>query len=97
MSLRNTERRLVAGIATGVLMIGAQSVLAADSGTVTGVVSDASGKPVAGAFVVISMENYLAEWGQWITVIQGVIFVACVMLFRRGVVGELAKILRVQL
>jgi branched-chain amino acid transport system permease protein len=53
--------------------------------------------PVAGAFVVISMENYLAEWGQWITVIQGVIFVACVMLFRRGVVGEIANALRVRL
>jgi virginiamycin B lyase len=57
MSLRNIERRLVAGIATGVLMIGAHSVLAADSGTVTGVVSDASGKPVAGAFVKLKNDQ----------------------------------------
>src|SRR6266853_1040620 len=57
MSLRNTERRLVAGIATGVLMIGAHSVWAADSGTVTGVVSDASGKPVAGAFVKLKNDQ----------------------------------------
>jgi branched-chain amino acid transport system permease protein len=53
--------------------------------------------PVVGAFVVIAMENYLAEWGQWITVIQGAIFVACVLLFRRGVVGEIAHALRVRL
>ena len=36
------------------------------------------------------MENYLAQFGSWVTVIQGVIFVACVLIFRRGVVGELA-------
>src|SRR5258707_9519897 len=57
MFLRNIERRIVAGIATGFLMIGAQSVLAADSGTVTGVVSDASGKPVAGAFVKLKNDQ----------------------------------------
>jgi branched-chain amino acid transport system permease protein len=53
--------------------------------------------PVAGAFVVVAMESYLAQWGQWITVIQGVIFVACVLLFRRGIVGEIANVLRVRL
>jgi branched-chain amino acid transport system permease protein len=53
--------------------------------------------PVVGAFVIVSMENYLAEFGQWITVIQGVIFVACVLLFRRGVIGEIANALRVRL
>jgi branched-chain amino acid transport system permease protein len=53
--------------------------------------------PVVGAFVVVTMENYLAEWGQWITVIQGAIFVACVLLFRRGIVGEIAHALRVRL
>jgi branched-chain amino acid transport system permease protein len=53
--------------------------------------------PVLGAFVIVSMENYLAEFGQWITVIQGVIFVACVLLFRRGVIGEIANALRVRL
>jgi len=53
--------------------------------------------PVVGAFVVIAMQNYLAPFGQWVLVIQGAIFVICVLLFRRGVVGELARILRVQL
>ena len=53
--------------------------------------------PVAGAFVIISMQNYLAQVGQWVTVIQGVVFVACVLLFRRGLVGELAHLLRIRL
>ena len=46
--------------------------------------------PVAGAFIIIAMQNYLAQVGQWVTVIQGVIFVLCVLLFRRGIIGELA-------
>lgn len=50
--------------------------------------------PVVGAFVIIAMQQYLAGFGQWVTVIQGVIFVACVLLFRRGLVGELAHMLR---
>jgi len=44
--------------------------------------------PVVGATFIVAMENYLAQVGQWVTVIQGVVFVACVMLFRRGIVGE---------
>ena len=50
--------------------------------------------PVAGAFVIVAMQQYLAGFGQWVTVIQGVIFVACVLLFRRGLVGELAHFLK---
>jgi branched-chain amino acid transport system permease protein len=46
--------------------------------------------PVVGAFIIIAMEQYLAGFGQWVTVIQGVIFVACVLLFRRGIIGEIA-------
>jgi branched-chain amino acid transport system permease protein len=53
--------------------------------------------PVVGAFVVIAMQNYLAPFGQWVLVMQGAIFVFCVLLFRRGIVGELAHLLRVQL
>ena len=53
--------------------------------------------PVAGAFIVIAMQNYLAQVGQWVTVIQGVIFVLCVLLFRRGIIGELAALLRIKL
>ena len=45
--------------------------------------------PVVGAFAIISLENYLAGFGQWVTVITGVIFVVCVLAFRRGIVGEL--------
>jgi branched-chain amino acid transport system permease protein len=46
--------------------------------------------PVVGAFVIISLENYLASLEQWVTVITGAIFVVCVLAFRRGIVGELA-------
>ena len=46
---------------------------------------------------VIAMQNYLAPFGQWVLVIQGVIFVVCVLVFRRGIIGELAHFLRVQL
>jgi len=53
--------------------------------------------PVVGAFVIIAMQNYLAPFGQWVLVIQGVIFVVCVLVFRRGIVGELANALRVRL
>jgi len=50
--------------------------------------------PVAGALVVLAMENYLAQLGAWVTIVQGVIFVVCVLTFRRGLVGELARFLR---
>ena len=50
--------------------------------------------PMVGAFVIVSMQNYLAQLGAWVTVVQGVIFVVCVMAFRRGIVGEIARRLR---
>jgi branched-chain amino acid transport system permease protein len=50
--------------------------------------------PVVGALVVIALENYLAQLGAWVTVVQGAIFVVCVLTFRRGLVGELARILK---
>jgi len=50
--------------------------------------------PVAGAFIVVTLENYLAQLGAWVTVVQGVIFVLCVLTFRRGIVGELARVLK---
>jgi branched-chain amino acid transport system permease protein len=43
------------------------------------------------------MQYKLAAVGEWVLVIQGVIFVACVLLFRRGVIGELANKLRIRL
>jgi branched-chain amino acid transport system permease protein len=53
--------------------------------------------PVVGALIVAALENYLAQLGAWVTVVQGAIFVVCVLTFRRGVVGELARILRTPL
>ncbi|HEV7263429.1 MAG TPA: branched-chain amino acid ABC transporter permease [Falsiroseomonas sp.] len=53
--------------------------------------------PVVGAAVIITMQNYLAEFGAWVTVIQGGIFIACVLAFRRGVVGEIGNALKVKL
>jgi branched-chain amino acid transport system permease protein len=53
--------------------------------------------PMIGAAVIVAMQNYLAEMGAWVTVIQGVIFIACVLAFRRGIVGEIGNLLRVRL
>ena len=50
--------------------------------------------PVIGAAVIITMQNYLAQLGAWVTVVQGVIFVICVLAFRRGLVGEIARWLK---
>ncbi|MGY4177688.1 branched-chain amino acid transport system permease protein [Bradyrhizobium sp. USDA 4518] len=50
--------------------------------------------PVFGAFIIIAMQQYLADFGQWVLVIQGVIFVSCVLAFRRGIVGEIGHYLR---
>lgn len=49
--------------------------------------------PVAGAITIVSLEDLLADKvGSWVTVIMGVIFVVCVMVFRRGVVGEISAL-----
>jgi branched-chain amino acid transport system permease protein len=53
--------------------------------------------PIVGAFLIVAMENYLAPFGQWVLVIQGAIFVVCVLVFRRGIVGEVAHRLKVRL
>ena len=45
--------------------------------------------PVVGAALIVTMQNYLAQLGAWVTVVQGAIFVICVLAFRRGFVGEL--------
>ena len=50
--------------------------------------------PVVGAAVIVTMQNYLAELGAWVTVVQGVIFVVCVLLFRRGIVGEIGAAIK---
>ena len=45
--------------------------------------------PIIGAAIVVNLQNYLANLGGWSTIITGVIFVVCVLAFRRGVVGEI--------
>ena len=50
--------------------------------------------PVVGAAVIITMQNYLAQLGAWVTVVQGVIFVVCVLAFRRGIIGEIAHAIK---
>jgi branched-chain amino acid transport system permease protein len=50
--------------------------------------------PVIGAFIIVATQQYLAGFGSWVTVIQGSIFVACVLTFRRGIVGEVAHYFR---
>lgn len=52
--------------------------------------------PVVGAAIVVAMQTELVGFGQWVTIIQGIIFVACVLMFRRGIVGELAARLRLR-
>ena len=46
--------------------------------------------PIVGAFIIVAMDNYLAQMGSWVTIIEGVIFVVCVLTFRRGIVGIVA-------
>jgi branched-chain amino acid transport system permease protein len=53
--------------------------------------------PVVGSFVILAMQYKLAFMGEWVLVIQGIIFVACVLLFRRGLIGEIAHRLRIRL
>jgi branched-chain amino acid transport system permease protein len=50
--------------------------------------------PVVGALIIVAMANYLAQLGAWVTVVQGAIFVVCVLTFRRGVIGELGHWLK---
>jgi branched-chain amino acid transport system permease protein len=53
--------------------------------------------PVAGAAVIINLQNYLANLGGWSTIATGAIFVICVLAFRRGIVGEVAYRLKIKL
>jgi len=50
--------------------------------------------PVVGALTLVMLEHYLVQLGAWVTIIQGAIFVVCVLTFRRGIVGELARALK---
>ncbi len=50
--------------------------------------------PVVGAGIIVWTENALSSAGSWVTVTQGFIFVACVLAFRRGVIGEIAALIK---
>jgi branched-chain amino acid transport system permease protein len=49
--------------------------------------------PIVGAGLVVWIENSFSSAGAWVTIITGVIFVVCVLAFRRGIVGELRRAL----
>jgi branched-chain amino acid transport system permease protein len=53
--------------------------------------------PMVGAAIVITMQNYLAPFGSWVTVIEGAVFVLCVLLFRAGIVGVIGRRLKLSL
>ena len=53
--------------------------------------------PIVGALVFGSLETYLAQFGDWVTVTQGAIFIACVIAFRRGIIGEIGNKLKLAL
>jgi len=50
--------------------------------------------PIVGAGLVIALQNYLAASDFPVTVLIGIIFVICVLLFRRGIVGEILELMR---
>lgn len=50
--------------------------------------------PAVGALVIVSLQNFLSGFGSLVTIITGAIFVVCVLLFRRGIVGELQALLK---
>jgi branched-chain amino acid transport system permease protein len=90
-------------------MAGAMKVFVAQNASLTDVEVDMSGLivlmtlvgglgtvfgPVVGAFIIVGMQQYLSGLGQWVTVIQGTVFVVCVLTFRRGIIGEIAHYLR---
>jgi branched-chain amino acid transport system permease protein len=53
--------------------------------------------PVVGAAVIVAMQNYLAQFGDWVMIIQGLVFFFCVLMFREGLVGVLMRRLKLSL
>ena len=51
--------------------------------------------PIVGAFAVVALQHELSGIGSWVQVVIGVIFIICVLAFRRGFIGQLAKLLKV--
>jgi branched-chain amino acid transport system permease protein len=44
--------------------------------------------PLFGAGLVVALENYLATSEFPVTIITGIVFMVCVLIFRRGIIGE---------
>lgn len=53
--------------------------------------------PIVGAAVIVAMQNYLANLGSLVLIIQGAVFIVCVLTFREGIVGVIAKWLKTRL
>ncbi|ERS06325.1 hypothetical protein Q668_21755 [Alcanivorax sp. PN-3] len=49
--------------------------------------------PALGALIVVAMQYLLAPYGAWVTILQGLIFMSCVLLFREGIVGMIRDLL----
>lgn len=50
--------------------------------------------PIVGSAFVVTLEQMLATSGLPISLVVGVIFMGCVMLFRRGVYGEMRSLVK---
>ncbi len=50
--------------------------------------------PSVGALLVVALENYMASYGSWVTVITGGVFMTCVLAFRKGIVGEIKELVK---
>ncbi len=48
--------------------------------------------PIVGAVIVASVEVKLTAIGSWVTIVQGLIFIGCVLVFKRGVIGEVNRL-----
>ena len=53
--------------------------------------------PIVGAALLVAMQNYLARFGDWVMIIQGVVLFVCVMTFREGIVGVVARRFKLRL
>ncbi|WAX93552.1 branched-chain amino acid ABC transporter permease [Aminobacter sp. NyZ550] len=49
--------------------------------------------PVVGAAVLVTLQRELATLGAWVVVVQGIIFVLCVLFLRKGIIGTLEEFL----
>jgi branched-chain amino acid transport system permease protein len=48
--------------------------------------------PIVGAAVLVAAKTYLAVLGSWVLIVEGIIFITCILLFRRGIVGTLVDL-----